>query len=147
MRNEQETQVGIFCLRTESRIEGSILQQIIKRIMLKFVTSIFFFPQLARLSSEDMKIVNNMRLLAGSLNSKKPSTDFSLKFDGQKVKKLKLFKWMLKTRVRYSLHKLLYQSMVIVDIFWVMITRQSKLQEKSGLVRKKHGHCLNFIPS
>lgn len=115
--------------------------------MLKFVTSIFFSPQLARLSSEDMKIVNNMRLLAGSLNSKKSSTDFSLKFDGQKVKKLKLFKWMLKTRVRYSLHKLLYQSMVIVDIFWVMITRQSKLQEKSGLVRKKHGHCLNFIPS
>ncbi|KAH9733071.1 protein transport Sec1a [Citrus sinensis] len=42
--------------------------------------------QLARLSSEDMKIVNNMRLLAGSLNSKKSSTDFSLKFDGQKTK-------------------------------------------------------------
>lgn len=76
--------------------------------MLKFVTSIFFSPQLARLSSEDMKIVNNMRLLAGSLNSKKSSTDFSLKFDGQKVKKLKLFKWMLKTRVRSSLHKALY---------------------------------------
>ncbi|KAJ4727123.1 SNARE-interacting protein KEULE [Melia azedarach] len=43
--------------------------------------------QLARLSSEDMKVVNNMRMLAGSSDSKKSSTDgFSLKFDGQKTK-------------------------------------------------------------
>ncbi|KAJ0052970.1 hypothetical protein Pint_00249 [Pistacia integerrima] len=44
--------------------------------------------QLARLSPEDMKIINNMWLLAGSSNSKKSSTDsFSLKFNGgQKTK-------------------------------------------------------------
>ncbi|KAH7577788.1 hypothetical protein JRO89_XS01G0299500 [Xanthoceras sorbifolium] len=41
--------------------------------------------QLARLSPEDMKVVNNMRLLGGSSDSKKTSTSsFSLKFDGQK---------------------------------------------------------------
>ncbi|KAK3195006.1 hypothetical protein Dsin_026316 [Dipteronia sinensis] len=43
--------------------------------------------QLARLSPEDMKVVNNMRLLGGSSDSKKTSTgSFSLKFDGQKTK-------------------------------------------------------------
>ncbi|WKA05559.1 hypothetical protein VitviT2T_023520 [Vitis vinifera] len=43
--------------------------------------------QLARLSPEDMKVVNNMRLLEGSSATKKKSSGgFSLKFDGQKVK-------------------------------------------------------------
>ncbi|KAK4848659.1 hypothetical protein QYF36_015782 [Acer negundo] len=43
--------------------------------------------QLAKLSPEDMKVVNNMRLLGGSSDSKKTSTgSFSLKFDGQKTK-------------------------------------------------------------
>ncbi|XWS45933.1 hypothetical protein CRYUN_Cryun14cG0021900 [Craigia yunnanensis] len=42
--------------------------------------------QLARLSSEDMKVVNNMQLLGGSTQNKKATTGFSLKFDGQKTK-------------------------------------------------------------
>ncbi|XVE76969.1 hypothetical protein DITRI_Ditri13aG0023800 [Diplodiscus trichospermus] len=45
--------------------------------------------QLARLSSEDMKVVKNMQLLGGSSPSsqtKKTTTGFSLKFDGQKTK-------------------------------------------------------------
>ncbi|GAV60235.1 Sec1 domain-containing protein [Cephalotus follicularis] len=43
--------------------------------------------QLARLSPDDMKVVHNMQLLAGSSGSKKTSTSgFSLKFDGQKTK-------------------------------------------------------------
>ncbi|GAB2271996.1 Protein transport Sec1a [Dionaea muscipula] len=43
--------------------------------------------QLAKLSSEDMKAVKNMRLLAASKdNPKKSSGGFSLKFDGQKRK-------------------------------------------------------------
>ncbi|KAK9273663.1 hypothetical protein L1049_018473 [Liquidambar formosana] len=43
--------------------------------------------QLARLSSEDMKAVHNMRLLEGSSATKKTSTvSFSLKFDAQKRK-------------------------------------------------------------
>lgn len=46
------------------------------------------FHQLARLSPEDMKVVNNMRLLEGSSATKKKSSGgFSLKFDGQKVNK------------------------------------------------------------
>ncbi|CBI38044.3 unnamed protein product, partial [Vitis vinifera] len=48
--------------------------------------------QLARLSPEDMKVVNNMRLLEGSSATKKKSSGgFSLKFDGQKVKNLSRF--------------------------------------------------------
>ncbi|GAB4861893.1 Protein transport Sec1a [Ancistrocladus abbreviatus] len=43
--------------------------------------------QLAKLSSDDMKAVENMRLIAGSPNAKKKSSgSFSLKFDGQKTK-------------------------------------------------------------
>lgn len=43
-----------------------------------------------------MKVVNNMRMLAGSSDSKKSSTDgFSLKFDGQKVKKIQISKSIL----------------------------------------------------
>ncbi|KAF8413042.1 hypothetical protein HHK36_001016 [Tetracentron sinense] len=43
--------------------------------------------QLARISSDDMNAVNNMRLLEGSSNTKKTSTGgFSLKFDVQKRK-------------------------------------------------------------
>ncbi|XP_022770272.1 protein transport Sec1a-like isoform X4 [Durio zibethinus] len=42
--------------------------------------------QLARLSPEDMKVVNNMQLLGGSSKIKKETTGFSLKFDGQKKK-------------------------------------------------------------
>ncbi|KAF3440696.1 hypothetical protein FNV43_RR18981 [Rhamnella rubrinervis] len=42
--------------------------------------------QLARLSSEDMKVVSNMRLLGGSDTKKTSSGSFSLKFDGQKKK-------------------------------------------------------------
>ncbi|XP_024923813.1 protein transport Sec1a isoform X2 [Ziziphus jujuba] len=42
--------------------------------------------QLARLSQEDMKVINNMRLLAGSEVKKTSSSSFSLKFDGQKKK-------------------------------------------------------------
>lgn len=42
--------------------------------------------QLAKLSSEDMKVVHNMQLLAGSSQNKKTqSSSFSLKFDAQKV--------------------------------------------------------------
>lgn len=50
-----------------------------------------FINQLAGLSREDMKVIHNMWLLAGSSNSKKSSSDsFSLKFSGggQKVKTL-----------------------------------------------------------
>ncbi|KAL9385594.1 hypothetical protein Peur_022604 [Populus x canadensis] len=42
--------------------------------------------QLARLSNEDMKVVNNMKLLGGSSETKKTSGGFSLKFDNQKTK-------------------------------------------------------------
>ncbi|KAK6918516.1 Sec1-like protein [Dillenia turbinata] len=43
--------------------------------------------QLAKLSLEDMKVINNMRLLEGSPQSKKKTSgNFSLKFDGQKRK-------------------------------------------------------------
>ncbi|XWS35686.1 hypothetical protein CRYUN_Cryun20dG0017700 [Craigia yunnanensis] len=42
--------------------------------------------QLARLSPEDMKVVNNMQLLGGSSQNKKATTGFSLKFDGKKTK-------------------------------------------------------------
>ncbi|BFG21744.1 hypothetical protein CerSpe_080180 [Prunus speciosa] len=42
--------------------------------------------QLAKLSSEDMKVVNNMRLLGGSSESKKTSSSFSLKFNAAKTK-------------------------------------------------------------
>lgn len=44
--------------------------------------------QLAKLSAEDMKAIQNMRLLAGtsSDSKKKSSGNFSLKFDGQKKK-------------------------------------------------------------
>uniref|UniRef100_A0A7N0SZ20 SNARE-interacting protein KEULE n=2 Tax=Kalanchoe fedtschenkoi TaxID=63787 RepID=A0A7N0SZ20_KALFE len=43
--------------------------------------------QLAKLAPEDMKFVNNMRMLEGSSDKKKASTvNFSLKFDGQKRK-------------------------------------------------------------
>ncbi|CAK7347916.1 unnamed protein product [Dovyalis caffra] len=42
--------------------------------------------QLARLSSEDLKVVNNMKLLRGSSESKKTTGGFSLKFDNQKTK-------------------------------------------------------------
>ncbi|OWM64946.1 hypothetical protein CDL15_Pgr028664 [Punica granatum] len=43
--------------------------------------------QLARLSPDDMKVVHNMQLLAGSSQNKKnQSGSFSLKFDGQKTK-------------------------------------------------------------
>ncbi|KAG6747987.1 hypothetical protein POTOM_047879 [Populus tomentosa] len=41
---------------------------------------------LARLSNEDMKVVNNMKLLGGSSETKKTSGGFSLKFDNQKTK-------------------------------------------------------------
>jgi len=46
--------------------------------------------QLAKLSAEDMKAIENMRLLAGtsSDSKKKSSGNFSLKFDGQKVSEL-----------------------------------------------------------
>ncbi|XVF79887.1 hypothetical protein PTKIN_Ptkin15bG0026600 [Pterospermum kingtungense] len=44
--------------------------------------------QLARLSPEDMKVVKNMQLLGGgsSQQTKKTTSGFSLKFDGQKTK-------------------------------------------------------------
>ncbi|EOX96216.1 Secretory 1A [Theobroma cacao] len=42
--------------------------------------------QLAKLSPEDMKVINNMQLLGGSSQSKKATSGFSLKFDGQKTK-------------------------------------------------------------
>ncbi|KAF5732954.1 protein transport Sec1a [Tripterygium wilfordii] len=43
--------------------------------------------QLAKLSREDMKVVENMKLLAGSSETKKASSgSFSLKFDGAKTK-------------------------------------------------------------
>ncbi|RXH93520.1 hypothetical protein DVH24_014096 [Malus domestica] len=42
--------------------------------------------QLAKLSREDMKVVNNMRLLGGSSESKKTSSSFSLKFNAAKTK-------------------------------------------------------------
>ncbi|XP_050385725.1 protein transport Sec1a-like isoform X2 [Argentina anserina] len=42
--------------------------------------------QLAKLSPEDMKVVNNMRLLKGSSESKKTSGSFSLKFNNAKTK-------------------------------------------------------------
>lgn len=42
--------------------------------------------QLAKLSHEDMKVVNNMQLLGGSSNKKKATGSFSLKFDAQKTK-------------------------------------------------------------
>ncbi|KAJ6722754.1 PROTEIN TRANSPORT SEC1A [Salix koriyanagi] len=42
--------------------------------------------QLARLSNEDMKVVNNMKLLGGSSETKKTPGGFSLKFDNQKTK-------------------------------------------------------------
>ncbi|KAB5526980.1 hypothetical protein DKX38_020827 [Salix brachista] len=44
------------------------------------------FVKLARLSNEDMKVVNNMKLLGGSSETKKTSGGFSLKFDNQKTK-------------------------------------------------------------
>ncbi|KAL5571957.1 hypothetical protein UlMin_021554 [Ulmus minor] len=40
--------------------------------------------QLAKLSPEDMKVVNNMRVLGGSSKKKTSSSGFSLKFDNQK---------------------------------------------------------------
>lgn len=44
------------------------------------------FHQLAKLSPEDMKVVNNMRMLEGSSASKKAAGGgFSLKFDAHKV--------------------------------------------------------------
>lgn len=42
--------------------------------------------QLAKLSHEDMKVVNNMRLLGGSSDSKKTTGSFSLKFNNAKTK-------------------------------------------------------------
>ncbi|KAM5554911.1 hypothetical protein ABKV19_023030 [Rosa sericea] len=42
--------------------------------------------QLARLSPEDMKVVNNMRSLKGSSDSKKTTGSFSLKFNNAKTK-------------------------------------------------------------
>ncbi|CAJ1949836.1 unnamed protein product [Sphenostylis stenocarpa] len=44
--------------------------------------------QLAKLSPDDMKVISNMQLLAGSSSNKKSSTDggFSLKFNNQKIK-------------------------------------------------------------
>lgn len=46
------------------------------------------FHQLAKLSPEDMKVVNNMRMLEGSSASKKAAGGgFSLKFDAHKVNK------------------------------------------------------------
>ncbi|GLT51926.1 hypothetical protein SLA2020_252970 [Shorea laevis] len=42
--------------------------------------------QLARLSPDDMKVINNMRLLGGTTETKKATTGFSLKFDVQKTK-------------------------------------------------------------
>lgn len=42
--------------------------------------------KLAKLAPEDMKFVNNMRMLEGTPDKKKASSgNFSLKFDGQKV--------------------------------------------------------------
>lgn len=50
--------------------------------------AISFYEQLAKLSPDDMKVINNMKLLGGSSDSKKTAASggFSLKFDGQKVK-------------------------------------------------------------
>ncbi|KAG6669698.1 hypothetical protein I3843_01G254600 [Carya illinoinensis] len=42
--------------------------------------------QLARLSREDMKVVNNMQLIGGSSDDKKTTGSFSLKFNTQKTK-------------------------------------------------------------
>ncbi|OMP00591.1 Sec1-like protein [Corchorus olitorius] len=42
--------------------------------------------QLAKLSPEDMKVINNMQLLGGPPQIKKATSGFSLKFDGQKTK-------------------------------------------------------------
>ncbi|XP_059457978.1 protein transport Sec1a-like isoform X2 [Corylus avellana] len=42
--------------------------------------------QLAKLSHEDMKVVYNMQLLAGSSDNKKTTGSFSLKFNAQKTK-------------------------------------------------------------
>ncbi|KAL2337471.1 hypothetical protein Fmac_011917 [Flemingia macrophylla] len=44
--------------------------------------------QLAKLSPDDMKVISNMQLVAGTSNNKKASTDggFSLKFSNQKTK-------------------------------------------------------------
>lgn len=43
-------------------------------------------PQLAKLTAEDMKVINNMKILEGAADKKKTSdANFSLKFDGQKV--------------------------------------------------------------
>ncbi|KAK8997843.1 hypothetical protein V6N11_012380 [Hibiscus sabdariffa] len=43
--------------------------------------------QLAKLTPEDMVVVNNMKYLGGPRQSKKKSSGFSLKFDGQKESK------------------------------------------------------------
>nr|GME17767.1 protein transport Sec1a-like [Ipomoea batatas] len=43
--------------------------------------------QLAKLTAEDMKVINNMKILEGAADKKKTSdANFSLKFDGQKKK-------------------------------------------------------------
>lgn len=54
----------------------------------------FAYNQLAKLSPDDMKVISNMQLLAGSSNKK--SSDgggggFSLKFSNQKVHILYIF--------------------------------------------------------
>lgn len=42
--------------------------------------------QLAKMSPDDMKVINNMQLLGGTTEIKKAKSGFSLKFDGQKTK-------------------------------------------------------------
>ncbi|KAF5466969.1 hypothetical protein F2P56_016846 [Juglans regia] len=50
------------------------------------VEKISLHVELARLSREDMKVVNNMQLIGGSSDDKKTTGSFSLKFNTQKTK-------------------------------------------------------------
>lgn len=58
-----------------------------------YVSSTF---QVARLTNEDMNVVNNLRMLGGQPNTKKRLTGaFGLKFGIPKVKLISSFKYMI----------------------------------------------------
>ena len=58
---------------------------------MKMFLFIFFPFQLAKLTPDDMNTVNNMKYLGGLDSKKATGRGFSLKFDGQKVKLMKLY--------------------------------------------------------
>lgn len=101
----------------------------------------FFLFQLAKLSPDDMNVVNNMRLLEGASDTKKASlSGFALKFDGQKVN---IYGSLDDTKFLKSLFSARTLFIILVSRP-SLIFRGSMQLGKIARERKKHGHSHDF---